>query len=758
MASKPERTITDFFKPFAQPKVKRIVAGEGRSASVPQNAPAVATKVQQQQQQQQQQQSAKARFSMPPARSASTNLRKIQVLPSKEAKIDDPIPTPIPSSPPVYHARPARIPRELSPLTSPESSPGPPSPPPTVPKKQPTMDPAVSSSSLSSLPISSQSSSKRIIRDGMLAVTNSDSDSIDADSDPLDDIDELIRRKRLKMTPPATSSETPQRPSNSARELRSSTRRDRLSISKSSLAQPARKKYKFSMASLVASHNRDAKSIQKIQEYKDEYRQEMDLTARQEHELRQTSDMNAEEFAAHLQADDGDDETRERVVRAIERNDLLEKNVQYPFFRHADPRTHLSKPFPDTSLSTQDWTSLLQDQNMREESFKSGFVADMARVSALPDGLVQWMLSELLQDLEGGLASAYVSALEHSFSNTSFTTDHLRRQFLLRAGREDLEPDLFSNMTSKPPPAHQRPYVENMPLTLDWACMLLTRLATRLPIAERRSWLTPLMLLLVDPQLEQKAEIQLALQSCIANLLEADLTPSVQSTTAEHVGQRIRAHIPNPILIQHLIGSLPSSTSASHGFKRRLGLASFLKSNTYLNDDLEDLTTMNTLTLYLQENRAFKIRDTTDFQKLAARFDTLNVAIGLGFSKFEFRSAEATAETGGTIKTDTATARLPVSAEESDFNSGIDGLVAELRSIAFNIRDSGAAHMRRTECKTAIEKLSYRLEFAVRTRPKPKKGIFAAAEGTSDMMRSFVARHEQDTAMVDGIDVSSDAV
>ncbi|KAH0208579.1 hypothetical protein KCU86_g7973, partial [Aureobasidium melanogenum] len=753
MAPKPERSITDFFKPFAQPKVKRIIAGEGRSTSEPQNATATATKVQQQQQQQQ---SAKSRFSIPPDRSLASNSRNTKVLPSKETSIVDPIPTPIPSSPPLYHAPISRIPRELSPLTSPESSPSPPSPPPTIPKKQPAMDPSVSSSSLSSLPISSQSSSKRIIRDGMLAVTNSDSDSIDADSDPLDDIDELIRRKRLKMTPPTTSSETPQRPSTSARELRSSTRRDRTSSSKSKLVQPNRKKYKFSMASLVASHNKDAKSIQKIQEYEEEYRQEMDLTARQEHELRQASDMNAEEFAAYLQVDDGDDETRERVVRAIERNDVLEKNVQYPFFRHADSRTHLSKPFPNMALS-KDWTSSLQVPKAREELFKSGFVADMARVSALPDEIVQWMMSELLQDLEGSLASAYVSTLEHSFSNNSFSTDHLRRQFLLQAGREDLEPDLFSNMSSKPPPAHQRSYVEAMPLRLDWACMLLTRLATRLHTAERRSWLTPLMLLLVDPQLEEKLETRLGLQSCIVNLLEADAVSAVQITTVEHVGQRVRAHIPNPILIQHLIGSLPSNTAASHSFKRRLGLASFLKSNMYLKDNLDDLATMKTLTLFLHENRAFKIRDNTDFQKLAARFDTLNVAIGAGFSRFEFRS-EATTKNDSPVNTDSTTSRLPVSEEEGNLNSAMDGLVAELRSIAFNIRDTGATHMRRTECKTAIEKLSYRLEFAARTRPKPKKGIFGAAEGTSDVIRSFVARREQDMGVGNGIDSSSDAV
>ena len=214
----------------------------------------------------------------------------------------------------------------------------------------------------------------------------------------------------------------------------------------------------------------------------------------------------------------------------------------------------------------------------------------------------------------------------------------------------------------------------------------------------------------------------------------------------EHVGQRVRAHIPNPILIQHLIGYLPSYMGASHGFKRRLGLASFLKSNTYLTDNLDDLATMNLLTTWLHEKKNFKIRENTDFHKLAARFDTLDVAIGAGLSRFEFRSEENTIKTDSPVNTGTVTSRLPPSVEESNFNSAIDEVVAELRSIAFNIRDSGATHMRRTECKTAIEKLSYRLEFAARTRPRPKRGMFGTAEGTSDVIRSFVTRREQDTS------------
>lgn len=39
------------------------------------------------------------------------------------------------------------------------------------------------------------------------------------------------------------------------------------------------------------------------------------------------------------------------------------------------------------------------------------------------------------------------------------------------------------------------------------------------------------MLLLVDPQLEERFETRLVLQNCIVNLLEADAIPAVQVTT-----------------------------------------------------------------------------------------------------------------------------------------------------------------------------------------------------------------------------------
>lgn len=195
----------------------------------------------------------------------------------------------------------------------------------------------------------------------MLAVTNSDSDSIDdGDSDPLDDIDELIRRKRLKMTPPAPSSETPKHSSTAARGLRSSTRRERRSNVKARFAQPPQKTYKFSLASLVASSAKDAASNQRIQQFEDEHQKEIDETARLGAQLMQSPILEAEDFAARLQTDDGDIERKDRLVQAIKRNDVLQSEIHYRFFRSSNLEDHEPCPFPDTTNFPDEWRNLLE--------------------------------------------------------------------------------------------------------------------------------------------------------------------------------------------------------------------------------------------------------------------------------------------------------------------------------------------------------------------------------------------------------------
>jgi len=138
---------------------------------------------------------------------------------------------------------------------------------------------------------------------------------------------------------------------------------------------------------------------------------------------------------------------------------------------------------------------------------------------------------------------------------------------------------------------------------------------------------------------------------------------------------------------------------------------------------------------HLKTSPHYITNENTDYTVVAARIGILDIAIGPGFSSFAFlvptpshgeRSQDLAKPNHNS---DPSKAYLP--SDESDteptFNAHIDSLTTALRALASRIRDAGAAHMRRTECKTAIERLVVRLEFAARTKPKPRRGVFGAA-------------------------------
>lgn len=62
--------------------------------------------------------------------------------------------------------------------------------------------------------------------------------------------------------------------------------------------------------------------------------------------------------------------------------------------------------------------------------------------------------------------------------------------------------------------------------------------------------------------------------------------------------------------------------------------------------------------------------------------------------------------------------------EQKQFNKEIDRLSRAVKDMFTRIVDAGTAHMKRTEAKDVMESLHARLEFAVRTTPKPKRDIF----------------------------------
>lgn len=100
----------------------------------------------------------------------------------------------------------------------------------------------------------------------------------------------------------------------------------------------------------------------------------------------------------------------------------------------------------------------------------------------------------------------------------------------------------------------------------------------------------------------------------------------------------------------------------------------------------------------------------------------------------------------GSAATGAATAATAARSTTKAFNAAIDATLNALKATAGHIRDAGAAHMHRTECKSAIDRVMVRLEFGLRTRPRPRRLVFGNhydedggnTQGREDVLARFV--------------------
>lgn len=560
-------------------------------------------------------------------------------------------------------------------------------------------------------------------------MTNSDSDSVDQDDDPLDDIEELIRRKRMSMGTAAlhvASIPAPDDPQ--SRPLRSSMKKSYTATRKP--GPPPKKKYRFDLASLARQSKVEAAWTEKQKEYAylEAINEEPDARPKDPQQ-------GLDRIADQLRGEHGDAQEKGEIVRAMKRIDALQDDIQYHFFK---PTTHQPRQkFPTDSLKdSKTWAKIMNNQSSREQAFVTGFVADLMRIASLPDAIIEWLLQDLIYEARHHLSMAYVSVLQIHFKTHHASLDLLRETFLTLAGREDFT----SGVDIRAPVSPESPNTRRNPKSLCAArcCSILVgKVCETLPVAEQRRWLHILMLVLLDKGVQEDMSTKLEVQ-CSLNSLMAATTPDRLDDTCRNLGINILTSTNNPILLHRLLCALPSTEPHLHTFKRRLALAAVMKSEDYLTDSLNEPSLTYTIATHLRRNAKFKIREDTDFAALGARVGMLDIAVGAGFSDFAFvfdRPAALDAEGGG--EASAARRRGPQSAAEKAFDEAIDALVGELRVVARNIRDAGAAHMQRTECKGILEKLSYRLEFAARTRPKPKRSIFGVGAMNANVVDMF---------------------
>ena len=84
--------------------------------------------------------------------------------------------------------------------------------------------------------------------------------------------------------------------------------------------------------------------------------------------------------------------------------------------------------------------------------------------------------------------------------------------------------------------------------------------------------------------------------------------------------------------------------------------------------------------------------------------------------------------------------------DEKAFNLAVDNLAHTLKQLFTSITDSGASHMRRTECKDGMERVYYRLIYGVRTKLRGRAGQRVGLFGTEEAGAAEGRGHAASTA------------
>lgn len=636
--------------------------------------------------------------------------------------------------------------------------------------------------------MSSQSSSRRVVRKGVQAVTNSDSGSLtssgsddelaDIDSfaprkvdvpsssksqksgnlsceipsrldmssseEELADLDSWAPRKRRKVTPPPLGNAGGMgKPT--TRSTRNNTPMDTQNAKKRSFrlpSPPPAKSYKHSLLNLAKQRAEEAASEKRIAEV-EAYVKEAERfeTVNDEKALEESE---RKHMAATL-AQDSDDE--ERMLVAMDRTEALrEKETFYFFTGNLEARVKVE--FPVDELESCGLTCI-EDTAGRERACTSGFLAVVASRKGLPDSLVNWLQSEILVEPSEELCESYVGVLDALAANGHTLTDEA---FCLS--------EVFVGQTFRDAGEHTKEVgCPAFPPNINYALEALASLAPTVSPVRRACALAELIYFNNDDNARSDVGLQLDIERAMDSLLESNDEPDLQTVFQETTRQIMHASFISRHMLSRAIATLPASSLRLHNLRRKLSLHILLEAPSDQPIDPSSPSTGTRLLSKLKTHPQFHITESANYAALHSLFDLLDIAIDAGFSDFSFLSPSQTPQNQGppqpkplfTSTTNTTQTQPANKSAATSFNLQIDTLTDQLRRMAGRIRDAGTSHLKRTEAKSALERLAVRLESAVRTRPRPRKGVFESegGEGVGGRrgMEAFLRRGDK---VVDG--------
>lgn len=565
------------------------------------------------------------------------------------------------------------------------------------------------SSQTSSMPISSSTSSRRVVRGGLKAVTNSDSDDSDED---LADVSSFLP-KRVKLTPPV---ETPRSVSGpSAVPARQSTRVPEQRISqrfvKALPLSPPRTIFKnSSLAKLVAKNEERRLAQERIKAM------EMDVEeSKQREALAENQDDHAFNREAMLDLA-ADDDQREELKVALDRTEALKAVNHYHFFLDDQPKWPNS-PFPVDSLPDESWCEIYLDDRGRAEACVSGMAAELAERYSLPMNVTMWFASQLMHETSEMLCEAYVEILRvssrhHHNTSMSDTIASLTSRYHTRSLFENESRDQTNKVLPKG--------LQYVLRTLQFCAPASDGVVLDATPTTTCAAFLDLALLNIDVLVREDVNLSRVVANCIQDMLDALPESSFQSLMIEVLGTFFDPNELSPLIRCRAISNLPCHTLRAYNIRRRLALECFSTVTDRSTSDDQDWQA--SMLHILKTDPALHISEDMDYDYLMAMIAVVDIAVANGFADHNSLMPQPTPEEqcGGLM----FSKPKALSAAEREHNQQIDRLVEQLQGMMSRVKDSGTSHLGRTQAKSLMEGLVVRLEACVRTRQRPRKSVF----------------------------------
>ncbi|KAI5810831.1 hypothetical protein BZA77DRAFT_297507 [Pyronema omphalodes] len=381
------------------------------------------------------------------------------------------------------------------------------------------------------------------------------------------------------------------------------------------------------------------------------------------------------------------DEGVEGLLKLIGKNGGRNMRTTWGFFEKTSGRAR--RQFPVNAVKGEVWQAIRQEQS-RRDMFLRATVRDFEMFGELlPQEVVMWMLDQVCFERNDDLALAYYYTLK---ARVKIRPDILSlakiKELLENLGAKSDALELEKPMTAN---TLHDPLAKTRVIDF-WNIQLLIRLfgyVTDGPDENRIKYMSILLLrIALDHNISQKGDVVKRIGISLSKIL-GRIPDNQWGQQSREIGAMIISTVVEPQLRARILRVLPVWSERLHEFRRRLACAFVFGDDEYLSKPYADLMDLNRIAELLN-GPLFSVSRDADFSVLQALFAIVDVAIGDG-------------ATDG---------------DQAQKNRQADIVCDMLRNMFTRIIDTNARDLTKTETKDAIDRLRFRLSFAVRSKLK----------------------------------------